>query len=66
VTTADRHGDAIILICADSDRAIRALLERYDAARDIEITGAALEDAFLELTGDPDRDQQYVREASAR
>jgi ABC-2 type transport system ATP-binding protein len=52
VTAADRHGEAIILTCADSDRAIRALLARYDAARDIEITGAALEDAFVQLTGD--------------
>ena len=31
----------MILRCSDSDRAIRALLERYPAARDIEITGAA-------------------------
>jgi ABC-2 type transport system ATP-binding protein len=52
VTAADRHGEAIILTCSDSDRAIRELLERYDEARDIEITGAALEDAFVELTGD--------------
>ena len=54
VATAERHGDAVILRCSDSDRAIRALLDRYPAARDIEITGAALEDAFLELTRDPD------------
>jgi ABC-2 type transport system ATP-binding protein len=54
VTAADRHGDTVILRCSDSDRAIRGLLERYPEARDIEITGAALEDAFLELTRDPD------------
>ena len=42
----------MILRCADSDRAIRALLERYPAARDIEITGAGLEEAFLELTAE--------------
>jgi ABC-2 type transport system ATP-binding protein len=53
VTTAERHGDSVILRCSDSDRAIRALLDRHPAARDIEITGAALEDAFLELTRDP-------------
>jgi ABC-2 type transport system ATP-binding protein len=34
----------------DSDAAIRALLARYPDARDIEITGAGLEEAFLELT----------------
>jgi ABC-2 type transport system ATP-binding protein len=53
VASAERHGDSVILRCSDSDRAIRALLDRHPAARDIEITGAALEDAFLELTSDP-------------
>jgi ABC-2 type transport system ATP-binding protein len=55
VTTAERHGDSVILRCSDSDRAIRALLQSYPAARDIEITGAALEDAFIELTSEDDR-----------
>jgi ABC-2 type transport system ATP-binding protein len=54
VNSAERHGDAVILVCADSDRAIRELLARYPAARDIEITGAGLEDAFVRLTGEPD------------
>jgi ABC-2 type transport system ATP-binding protein len=54
VASADRHGDAVILNCTDSDQAIRALLEHYPLARDIEITGGSLEDAFLELTGEPD------------
>ena len=31
-------------------RAIRALLEQFPQARDIEISGAGLEEAFLELT----------------
>jgi ABC-2 type transport system ATP-binding protein len=52
VTSADRHGDAIVLRCGDSDHAIRELLPRYPAVRDIEITGAGLEEAFLELTRD--------------
>jgi ABC-2 type transport system ATP-binding protein len=52
VTSAERHGEAVALRCADSDAAIRALLARYPAARDIEITGAGLEEAFLELTAD--------------
>jgi ABC-2 type transport system ATP-binding protein len=43
-------------VCSDSDQAIRELLPRYPAARDIEITGAGLEDAFVRLTGDPDDD----------
>jgi ABC-2 type transport system ATP-binding protein len=56
VASAERHGDAVILICADSDQTIRALLSQYPAAKDIEITGGTLEDAFLELTGEPDAD----------
>jgi ABC-2 type transport system ATP-binding protein len=58
VSSAERHGDSVILRCSDSDRAIRALLDRYPAARDIEITGAALEDAFIELTSEDDRTGQ--------
>jgi ABC-2 type transport system ATP-binding protein len=57
VASADRHGDAVILSCTDSDLTIRALLEHYPAARDIEITGGSLEEAFLELTGEPDDDE---------
>jgi ABC-2 type transport system ATP-binding protein len=56
VTTAERRGEAILLRCADSDTAIRTLLVQYPAARDIEITGAGLEEAFLELTADPQLD----------
>ncbi|MFL5839224.1 MAG: ATP-binding cassette domain-containing protein, partial [Thermoleophilaceae bacterium] len=52
VTAVERRGAAIVLRCADSDAAIRALLAQHPDARDIEITGAALEEAFLELTAD--------------
>ena len=54
VTAADRRGEAVVLICSDSDAAIRALLAAYADARDIEIAGAGLEEAFVELTGDGD------------
>jgi ABC-2 type transport system ATP-binding protein len=55
VSRADRRGEAVVLSCADSDQAIRALLAAFPAARDLEITGAGLEEAFLELTtGDED------------
>lgn len=50
VTDATRHGDAVTLVCSDSDAAIRELLARHPDARDIEITGRGLEDAFIELT----------------
>jgi ABC-2 type transport system ATP-binding protein len=53
VTGAERHGDAVSLLCADSDAAVRALLSTFPLARDIEITGAGIEQAFLQLTGDP-------------
>jgi ABC-2 type transport system ATP-binding protein len=52
VAAAERHGEAVTLRCSDSDQAIRALLDAYPSARDIEIAGAGLEEAFLELTGD--------------
>jgi ABC-2 type transport system ATP-binding protein len=52
VTRAELRGESVILVCSDSDRAVRALLDRYPAARDLEITGAGLEEAFLRLTGD--------------
>jgi ABC-2 type transport system ATP-binding protein len=51
VTSAERRGDAIVLHCADSDAAIRALLAAHPGVRDIEIAGAGLEQAFLQLTG---------------
>jgi ABC-2 type transport system ATP-binding protein len=52
VTSAERRGEAAVLHCSDSDAAIRALLDRYPGARDIEIESAGLEAAFLALTGD--------------
>jgi ABC-2 type transport system ATP-binding protein len=60
VDSADRHGDAVVLACIDSDRAIRALLDRYPEARDIEITGGSLEEAFIELTSEPDAEQPQL------
>ena len=64
--SADRRGEAVTLVCSDSDRAIRALLERYAEARDIEVTGAGLEDAFVELTADVAQDGQPATEGAAR
>jgi ABC-2 type transport system ATP-binding protein len=52
VTYGERRGEAIVLRCSDSDAAIRALLAAHPEARDIEITGAGLEEAFLQLTSD--------------
>jgi ABC-2 type transport system ATP-binding protein len=52
VTHAERRGEAVVLSCADSDAAIRALLAAHPQAKDIEIHGADLDDAFLLLTAD--------------
>jgi len=52
VTGAEVHGDGIILRCANSDSALRALLARFDDARDVEVHGGSLEEAFIELTGE--------------
>jgi ABC-2 type transport system ATP-binding protein len=54
VTNVETRGEAVILNCTDSDATIRALLPAYPQARDIEITGAGLEQAFLQLTGNGD------------
>ncbi len=50
VRAAVRHGDSVALTCTDSDAALRALLAAFPDARDIEVAGAGLEEAFLELT----------------
>jgi ABC-2 type transport system ATP-binding protein len=50
VSGVERRGEAVTLVCSDSDAAIRALLAAYPTARDIEIEAAGLEQAFLELT----------------
>jgi ABC-2 type transport system ATP-binding protein len=52
VTNVDTRGEGVILNCSDSDRALRALLPAYPEACDIEVSGAGLEEAFLELTVD--------------
>ncbi len=57
VSSAEGRGEAIVLRCTDSDAAIRALLDRFPRARDIEISGAGFEEAFLELTRDHDQEE---------
>lgn len=63
VVNADRHGDAVILSCNDSDAAVRALLDEHPAACDLEISGAGLEQAFLQLTGDDGYDDDDADDA---
>jgi ABC-2 type transport system ATP-binding protein len=54
VSGGERRGDAVVLVADDSDAAIRALLTQEPEARDIEIRGAGLEEAFLRLTTEED------------
>ena len=51
VSHASRRGEAVVIHCSDSDAALRELLSSYPDARDIEVSGAGLEEAFLRLTG---------------
>jgi ABC-2 type transport system ATP-binding protein len=57
VRSVERRGEAVTLRCTDSDATIRPLLAQYPQARDIEIAGAGLEEAFLELTGGEDEQE---------
>jgi ABC-2 type transport system ATP-binding protein len=50
VINAESHGDSVILSCADSDSALRALLGQFPAVHDIEVLGAGIEEAFMALT----------------
>jgi ABC-2 type transport system ATP-binding protein len=54
VLSAERHGDAITLSCSDTDAALSALLSSFPGTRDVEVRGASLEEAFLQLTVDED------------
>jgi ABC-2 type transport system ATP-binding protein len=53
VRTVTVHGDRVELACSDADAALRALVAAEPSARDFEVAGADLEDAFLALTADP-------------
>jgi ABC-2 type transport system ATP-binding protein len=50
VSGVERRGDVVELLCHDSDAALRALLDRYEDARDVEVAGGGLEQAFMTLT----------------
>jgi ABC-2 type transport system ATP-binding protein len=54
VSRVEVHGQAVTLTCVDADTALRHLLPRHPDLRDIEVRGAGIEDAFLELTADAD------------
>jgi ABC-2 type transport system ATP-binding protein len=64
VTNVETRGEAIILNCSDSDQALRAFLPAFALARDIEVSGAGLEEAFVQLTkanDDSELNQEIAR-----
>jgi ABC-2 type transport system ATP-binding protein len=52
VAAVERHGDAVTLACTDADAALHRLLREYPQTCDIEVRGAGLEEAFMQLTSD--------------
>jgi ABC-2 type transport system ATP-binding protein len=62
VTAVERRGDSWILGTSDSDTTLRALIQTYPAAHDIDVQGAALEEAFLALTADTDTHSDFTKE----
>ena len=52
VAGAERRGDTVVLVCTDSDAALRELLATQPRAHDVEVRGAGLEEAFVQLTGE--------------
>jgi ABC-2 type transport system ATP-binding protein len=52
VVKVDERGDAVTVTTTQGDDALRQLLQIYPYASDIEVRGAGLEEAFLELTSD--------------
>jgi ABC-2 type transport system ATP-binding protein len=64
VRAADRRGDVVTLSCSDADIALRALLGAFPGARDIEVRGGSLEEAFIELTAEKNDADLDVLEAT--
>jgi ABC-2 type transport system ATP-binding protein len=62
VESVDRRGETVILRCTDADLALRAFLDAFPEARGIEVAGAGLEQAFLELTSANGRSHEFAEE----
>ena len=52
VSEVEVRGEQVTLSSRDSDATLRALLQMFPQAHDIEVTAVGLEGAFLSLTGD--------------
>lgn len=58
VVSADVRLDKVVILSSNSDRTLRALLDRFPEAVNIEVVGVGLDEAFLVLTGNVDEDEQ--------
>lgn len=56
VHSVELRGDAIVLSCTDSDATVRDLFTSYPAVKNISVSGAGLEAAFVQLTGNRERE----------
>jgi ABC-2 type transport system ATP-binding protein len=56
VQAVELHGQTVLLRTSDADATVWALYHRRDQVRDLEVSGADLEEAFVALTGNG-RDQ---------
>jgi ABC-2 type transport system ATP-binding protein len=56
VSNVETRGESVIINCSNSDTALRAFLPAFPAAHDIEVAGAGLEEAFLQLTADTEEE----------
>jgi ABC-2 type transport system ATP-binding protein len=54
------HGDAVMINTNDSDTTLRALLNQFADARDIEVAGGGIEEAFLALTAETARNAEVA------
>lgn len=54
VLAAERHGEAVLLTCSDSDATLASLFAAFPHVRDVEAQARSLEDAFLELAAEAD------------
>jgi ABC-2 type transport system ATP-binding protein len=57
VTEVEIHGQGVTLGSLDADATVRALVRHRVVFRDLEVTGAALEDAFVALTEGDEMDK---------
>jgi len=65
VTDVEIRGTTVTLDSLDADASIRALVRRGVPFRDIEVTGAGLEEAFVELTSGGPRSRDLERTVSS-